>query len=347
MATITGAQNIIGVALHSIVDEAIELGAGDGILVESIDFSENAEELRQNPIGSGLLMDAEGQRGATSPSASLNGKPGYNDAYMALIKQFWGTETVVAGASGSYVHSFTVNETRNSNWAVLAAKTTSADVEELPGGTITSLTVTGESPPNYLDLAIEMLCNQVVYDSSVNTAATMANVDVENSTRIVIKDSDTFLINAQAGGALSGGDLAAIESITINAVYDQEFVREIKGAAGNGEPRATGSPPLAFDMTVQFRGLADLAWMEAAQDGDEFKAQLLVTGPIIGGAVPYSFRYDLPRLKLVTSPQHPISNAGDNPLTVSFKCFVATAAPTGMASRYPMVVVVNDRSTPF
>jgi hypothetical protein len=230
---------------------------------------------------------------------------------------------------------------------VAAGRTTSDEVEEIVGNTVTGLTLLAESPPNYVDVAVELLANKINYDSVVNTDVTMDAITVANSQRIVIKPEDEFRINAQAGGALSSGDIYNIESVTITASYEQEHVREIKGEAGNGEPRATGSPPLAFELTVQFRGLADLSWFEAHQDGDEYKMQLVITGPIAGGAVPYLFRYDIPRAKIVVPPSHPIGNAGDNPLTVTFKGFVASTNPTGMASRYPMVVVVNTKSTEY
>lgn len=344
MARLTGAATLIGFDLHSVVNTAIALGASDKMLVESIEWSENAEELRQNPIGSGLLMDSASQRGAVSPTVSFNGKPGYNDPYMAVLSQLFGTEGLSATGGGFYNHSFIVNETRNGRWGVLAGQTTTTGVEEILGCTVTALTITAENPPNYVDFAVEMLANQIVYDSSTNTTATMANLTVANDLRIVVKDTDEFQINAQGGSALSASDQVDIESAVIEFTFDQEHVREIKDEAGNGEPRSTGSPPFGCTLTVTFRSLEDFTWLNAHQDGTEYKAKLNITDSSDSN---YFFRVDLPRLLIVESPSRPIGNAGDNPLTVVFKGLVASSNPTGMSSRYPMIVVKNNKSTAY
>lgn len=344
MARLTGAATLIGFKLHSVLGDAIAVGANDKLLVESIDVNENAEELRQNPIGSGLLMDSESRRGATSPSVTFNGKPGYNDAFIPILKQLFGTEGLSAVGGGYHNHSFIVNETRNSNWGVLAIQPTTTGVQELPGCTVAGLTITADNPPNYVDFAVDLLANKQTLNSVVNTTVTMASLTVANEKRIVVKDTDEFQINAQGGAALSASDQVDIQSAVISLLFPQEHVREIKDEAGNGEPRATGSPPFEATLTVTFRSLEDFTWFTAHQAGTEYKARLNVTDD---ADTNYAFRVDLPRLKIVESPSRPIANAGDNEFTVTFKGLVASAAPSGMGSRYPMIVVRNNRATAY
>jgi hypothetical protein len=123
----------------------------------------------------------------------------------------------------------------------------------------------------------------------------------------------------------------------------------MKGAATsvNGIPRSSGNPPFMSDITVTFRNCNDAAYayFAAQAAGTEYKADWTVVGDQIGSTgIYYQIARSFPRLKIIQFPQHPLSNSGDNPLTVVFKVLAAASNPTGMISTMPYSIWQNTRA---
>jgi hypothetical protein len=154
------------------------------------------------------------------------------------------------------------------------------------------------------------------------------------------------MVNAQAGAALAAGDKVDVTNLEINFTYEQELVGEIRNSSGFGAPRASGTPPLTVEITATLKELDLPTWYTAYEAGTEYKAELLITGPVLGSTT-YKYRILFPRLKIVSDPQYNLSTPGINEHVVVFRALVATAAPTGMPDIYPFIEITNERSTRY
>ena len=344
MGSITGAATVIGFKKSTTWGTETVVGTGDKLEVESLSQSENAEELTANPIGAGTSMATESRRGAKAPSMEVETLMGYENAGLAVVGQFFGTDTV-ATEVGNYLHSFIFNETRNATYLTAAFQAHSAVAGSMvfPSAVCTRLAVTADNPPNYVRMSFDLLGNEQKLDSSSNTYTTLNSATVDNAQKIVIQPLDEFWINAQAGGALAAGDKKNIVSAEFELSYDQGFIAEIKGATGNGTPVAVGDPPFQGTLTVRFKSLEDFTYFTAAQAGTEYKAQLNITDD----TSPYRVRFYFPRLKIVEDPQYDLTTTATNEHVVTFKCLAASSNPTGMISTKPFWVVKNTNSAAF
>lgn len=349
MTSLTGANTYIGVELTSTFGTAAPLSTGDKLEVESITFNDNATELLANPIGSGADMVNETQAGNTSPAAAINCIDMYEGAPAKLTAQFFGTAaTPTTWADSAYCHSILYNATRNVKFATVALEGTNSKVYEMPSGVVQKMTVTMQDPKNWVMKSFDVIGDSWDTTSTVNENAALEATTLEDTTRVVIKVTDDFLINAQAGGALAAGDKVNVTSAVIELNHPVEHVREISAASsdGNTEPRSAGSPPLSGTLTVTLRSLADFTFVDAYKNGTEYKAMIDIdSGVAIGtGTYNYQYRYYFPRLKIVSMPDYNLNNAGENPVTIKFNMLKATANPTGMISTYPHIVIVSTKT---
>jgi hypothetical protein len=352
MGAITGANAKAGMKTASTWGTASQLSTGDQLDGFTIAPNENSEALRVNPIGSGLIMQSETDKGATAPSAAIEGPLPYDSALYAGIKTFFGTESVVAQGSGAFAHSFLMNETLNGGgFVTLAAQLHSAvqGAVEFPTAAVSDLTLTFPNPPDYITAAMTLLGNEYKIATPENTYLELNSVTPASYTKRMVWDfSDEFLINVQSSGALtSPTDRVSIASATLSLSRPQESPREARGTSGNAAPISTGEYPLTGTLTVEFRSLQDFTFITAHQAGTEYKASLRKTGASIGGGNSYGMLVLLPRLKIVVSPETGLAESGNNPLSVTFDVLVASTVPTGMLQRYPSKVVINTKSTAY
>jgi hypothetical protein len=313
-------------------------------------MDENAETLRLNPIGSGQELQTEAERGAISPTITVPFVQQYEGPSLEIEHLLFGATSAapMLMGTGAYSHSIIYQATRPSFWATVARQITSDKAQEMPSGLPTRLSVRCENPPNYVMCETEIIGDQI-REGSVNTFAQVDTVTLEDAKRVVVKPTDKFRINAQAGDALADGDKLDIVSLEIDYQRQLEHVREIRNAASsvNGQPRSSGNPPFSATLTVTFRNCGDsaYAYFAAQLAGTEYKADLTVTGDQIGSTgVYYSIVRSFPRLKILQFPQHPLSQPGDNPLTVVFEALAASANPTGMISTLPYSIWQNTRA---
>lgn len=349
MATdaLTGANAITGLKVAGIYGTAATIGAGDKVEYDSFTPDEATEELTSLPLGSGQIMANDSQRGGTSPKYSMTGNMNFNDAKNVALAQMFGGASVAQIATGVYAHSILVNETANQKWITIGNEWISGSVLECASAAVTSVKF-NSAPVDYVKMAIEMLGNEFKIASTTNTFAGLETATVADSTRVVCDVDDEFLLNLQSAAALATGtDRRVISSYEFSYDRPQEHIREIRGAAGNGEPAPGSDIPLQVMVTLTLKELADNMYFTAHQAGTEYKARLTLTGGIAAGSTAYLVEYNFPRLKVVVPPQRPIANAGNNPVTVVLKALVASSAPSGMLSVYPYMRIVNTRSTAY
>lgn len=350
MGAITGAQAKSGAKITSTWGTAASLSTGDQLDGVTIQTNENAQELTVPPIGSGKLMKSTNERGNVAPSISVDGALGYNTPQIAMLAQLFQGASVNSQGSGAYCHSILFNASTPSKFVTVAFQAHSATTGsmEIPSAAVTKATITAENPASYFNASFEMLGSEHKISGQTNTYLTLNNLTATDSKRVVFEFSDEFLINAQAGAALaSPTDRLNITGATLELERPQEFALEAKGSAGNSAPVATGDYPFIARLTVNLRTLEDWTYITAHQGATEYKASLTKLGSLIGGSQYYTFQYNLPRLKIVSSPDLGLQEAGNNGYSVVFEGLVATAAPTGMLDSYPYFRIINTKSTSY
>lgn len=347
MTSKTGASTTIIATKATTFGTAVAGTTGAKMEVESLNHTQNSEVLQASPIGSGLDMQNDAQIGAQSPSIDISKIAAYDDAGVFLEALFFGGNSVINMGSGAYHQSITYNATRNQYGATVAFQGHSLGVFEYPWCTPTALNVVADTPPDYVRHTINMLGNDRVISGTVNSAGSIVNATLANSKRVIVKPEDAFVINSQSGGALSGSDSVAVKSVTIQYNHDAEHVQEIKNSAGNGQVVSTGNPPFNCTLTVEFRNLNDFTYFTAQDAGTEYKAELRITGDLIGGSQYYGRTYAFPRLKILSDPEYNLTTPAENPSTVVFQALAASASPTGMINVLPYILVKNTKSTTY
>lgn len=347
MAAIKGSAKVIAMGLAGTFATPVALGAGSKLEVESYNDNENTTELTTNPIGGGVLMETDTERGVASPTIDLSGVVNYDGPVNEAIKQFFGTTAVSTVDAGVYDHTFVVNTTFNSEFLTVADQKTTTEAVEYPSAVVTSLNFT-VNPNDYMRFSANLLANLQDLTPTQNDVAQLANATIADSTRVVARPDDLFRINAKGGAALSGSDNLSISGATLDFTKPQEHVPEIRGVAGNSEPESSDGIPFAVTLTVNRKNQPNLDFMTAHQEGTEYKASLEVSGPIISGSDVYKFTFYFPRLKVVTPVSASANSAGRNPESITFKALVETGSQaSGMDSLYPYIVVRNTRSTVY
>jgi hypothetical protein len=343
MTAKTGSETVVCFEKATSFDTQVAFGAGDKMIVDSLNHGLNPEALRETGIGSGQVMSPDADQGATTPTVTITKTAKFNDNGVKAIALFMQGDTVTGMGASRYAHSM-LSGAFNQHYATLGFQTCVGSVMEYQSGAVTSLTRTFENPPSYSKISFELLCKGRETTSATNDYDELEAVTLGGESKVVIRPSDSFLINEQSGGALSSGDRIAILSCVINLNKEHTAPREIKGSSGNGEPIPSGDPPFAGTLVITIKSLDSHKFIDAAAAGTAYKASVDVQGQLLGGGIYERELWNFPRLKLITDVDYQLASAGQNPITLTFECLAATANPTGMSDTTPYCIVVNDVS---
>lgn len=344
MGAITGANTDAILKIGSVFGTAVSGTTGDRLTFEGLNRAQNPNILMASPKGSGLDMQDNATVGAIAPTVGIEALEHFNNAIVAGQALFFGADSVMNMGSGYYCHSLLYEPTRLSKFATIAFEGASDKVFEYPSCTPTRVAANYDAPPNYGRVSIDFLADNEKIADTTNTNASMAGSTVADSTRVIAKPQDYFLINARTGSALSTStDSVAVTAVEIEYSHECEFIPEIKGSTGNGQPISSGDVPFAVTMTVTFKNAADFTWFTAQSAGTEYKAELQITDS--GGA--YYVKRAFPCLKVLQDPSYNVTAGGMNPLSVTFQALVVTAAPAGMISGFPYAIYKNTKATSY
>ena len=326
---------------------AVAGGTGDRLRAQ-ISPNEQSQELAKNPIGSGLTMQDEVIAGRVTPVISLTMDAGYQNGADKLVAQFMGTAgtpTEQNVGEGDYLHSITMSAAPNPVYGTLAFEMTSAKVKEYPSCAVRSIATNFGSTNEIVQLSSELLANDIVYDSSTNTNATLASATSADADCVIVKLEDQFLLNAQSAGALSVSDQYNIVSYSRTITRPQEFSGAVKGSSGNGQPVASELVTGTLDVTLE--ALDDISKFDSWAAGDTFKCALIIEGSQIGAGDNKTWAEYCPRIKLVQAPKYNLTDSGYNQVTLNFMILEASAAPTGMSSTKPYFEIINTKSSAY
>jgi hypothetical protein len=351
MAAVTGSNTNIIFKKGATHGTAVEGVAGDKLVLGSegsLDHTQDVDILNHGGIGSGLAMYTDGIKGGVRPSISIsNMTMGYHNNTGALLRNFFGTTAVSAEITASqadYRHTFTYGASEN-RFGTLAFDGTSTEPIEYPSCYSTSLEITTGEANGFLKLSTEMIADVRDITSPVNATADLAAATVIDDEVCVHNQGDSFWLNLQSDGALDSGDLVNITDYTLSLSDPKELVAEFKGTNTYGAPRRTGL--LEGTLTVTFKSLAALTYFTAQDAETAYKCSFAIEGTQIGTGENKSITIYVPRMKVLATPSHSLAEVGENPLSVTFQIFKASANPTGMTSTYPYIEIVNGKSAAY
>lgn len=345
MAIISGARTNAIYKIGSTYGTAVSGGAGNKLKAE-ITPNFNVNLLSPRQIGSGAIVAQTATRGDFKPTFSLAMDAGYRNCFDNILAQFMGTAAAPSEQTvgqGDYKHTITLNSTMNAKYGTLAYESASATVVEAPSTCTQSISIELSDSPGILNFTAELLANNALITGTTNTNASMASATATDTEVIAFNNDDTFQINLNSGGSLSGSDNLAITSLSLKLNRPQQIMGEIRGVAGNSEPVETD----LFDgeLTITTKGLVDHTYFTYWYNETALKAKLNIQGTQIGSGVNKSLTVYLPKLLLTEEPKYALTSPGVNPVTMTFKVIGATANPTGMSSFYPYFEIINGLST--
>jgi hypothetical protein len=351
MAAVTGSNtNIIfkkgathGTAVQGVAGDKLVLGQGG-----SLSHTQEVEILNHGGIGSGLAMYTDGIKGGVIPTLSISEfTMGYHNNTGALLRNFFGSATIsseITPAQADYRHTFEYDATVN-RFGTIAFDAYSAGVFEYPSCYSTSLEISTGNPNGFLKMAMEFVADVRDITSTTNTNVSLAAATVVDDEICVHNQGDYFWINTQAGAGLATGDKVAITDYTLSLTDSKESVAEFKESNIYGAPVRTGL--LEGTLTVTLKNLSDLTWITAQDAETAYKCVFSVEGTQIGTGENKSISIYIPRMKVLETPTYDLSELGENPLTVTFTIYKASANPTGMSDTYPYIEIVNGKSAAY
>jgi hypothetical protein len=349
MASKTGSNTSIGVALSATSNTyGTAITLTDKLIVESLSYNENPDELSSNSIGSGGLLASDSVRGKVSPTVDIEMIAGFQNGMPKLLSQMLGTAgapTEQTTGQGDYKHTIAFHDTANRVFNTIALEASSTAVTEFPSVTINNFNFTAEDPSNYCKATFSGMANEVLFSGTTATNASLQALAVADSEKTIVRTTDEFWINTASGGALSSSDRVDITSFVLDLSRPAEFKPEIRGASGNTKPVVSGL--VEGTITVVLKEHVDNAWELIAQAGTEYKASFTVEGTQIGTGVNKSFACYFPRLLLLETPDYGLSDPNINPTTLTFKILEASSNPTGMGDTKPYFEIINARSTAY
>jgi len=351
MAAVTGSNTNIIFKKGATHGTAVEGVAGDKLVLGSegsLEHTQDVDILNHGGIGSGLAMYTDGIKGGSRPSVSIsNMTMGYHNNTGALLRNFFGSATISAEITASqadYRHTFTYDPAVN-RFGTIAFDGSSTEPIEYPSCYSTSLEISTGEANGFLKLSTEMLADVRDITSPVNATADLAAATVIDGEVCVHNQGDSFLLNLQSGGALAGGDIVNITDYTLSLTDSKELVPEFKGTNTYGPPIRSGL--LEGTLTVTLKNLADLTFFTAQDAETAYKCSFSVDGTQIGTGLNKSVTIYVPRMKVLATPSHSLSETGENPLSVTFQIYKASANPTGMTSTYPYIEIVNGKAAAY
>lgn len=342
MAYITGSAISAGIKQGTTYGTAVEVGAGNKGIFESINDSVSVTIGDSVGIGSGLSMDDSADKLREDATVSLNQQARYNDGIMPLLlASFLGvaeTPTEQTMDEDDYLHTITFLSTAD-KFLTFARTVTTTEAFEYPSCYVTALNFNISEVPGYLTYTADLVADTRVLDSSTNTATTLNAATILGNSIISAGTADYVWMNAQAGGALASSDDVCVQSLDIS------FARPKSISYGLGCSKVIVDDKLEVTLTLNFDTIEDLTHFTNQSAGTEQKALVSVTGDQIGAGESENISFYLPRLVAVESPTADASNAGVNGQSVTYKGLVAASNPTGMSSVYPYVTILNGNST--
>ena len=204
MAAISGSQTAAIIKTTSGWGTATAGGTGNRFIAEPA-ISYGTQELTARQIGSGASMVTDVTRSGFIPTISLTGDLGYRNNWDVVFAAFFGTAaapTEQTTGQGDWQHTLLVNTAAlNPKYLSYALTSTSSTSIEFPSCAVRSIGFKSTTIPGYVDATAELLGNDLVLASAVNTYSTISAATSSEAIPELVTTNydDTYRSNAQGG----------------------------------------------------------------------------------------------------------------------------------------------------
>ena len=325
---------------------AVACGAGNGFLALDLALKADASSVKDDSRGQLFAVDATA--GEVKCDGSVPAYLRYNDRMLlSMIAIVMGTSAAPsthAGGSVSYDHIMKVALKNDGLFGTLCGMPGTLGVESIPSWKPNKVTFKWDTGKP-CQVTIEGPGVDVVLNGT-NTTTTFNSVTVlERANRAYCAQTE-LRINDQSAGALSSGDKLGFASLELS------FERKQSGVYGSvissdTTPRdlidePTGDGLFEASLKIDQGRTTALTPRTDMKNNVSKKAEIICTGPIIEGSIPYLFRFQMPHLK-PKSYENPYA-PGIIKNSRSFEVLGAEAAPTGMTGNTdPLWIHVTNK----
>jgi len=326
----------------------VACGAGNGFLGLDLGLKADAGSVTDDSRGQLFAVDATS--GEVKCDGTVPAYLRYNDGQvLSMIAMVMGTSAAPAlHAAGaiSYDHIMKVAFTTVGQFGTLCGMLGTLGVESIPSWKPSKVVFKWDTGKP-CQVTISGPGVDVVLDGT-NTTVTFNNVTILERANRVYAAQTELRINAQSGAGLAVGDKVGWSSIELT------FERKSAGVYGSvvsadTDPRdlidePTGDGMFSGTLKIQQPRTASLSARTDLKNNVSKKCEIICTGPIIEGAIPYLIKFQMPHLK-PKSYENPYA-AGIIQNSREFDVLGATAAPTGMTGiTDPLWINITNKIT--
>ena len=194
------------------------------------------------------------------------------------------------------------------------------NVEECASVKVAGMTIKG-AVGKPLEFTFDIIANDKITNSSVNTAGTFANVTIRETANRILYSMGVIRMNAQGGDALADGDKIYPADFELSLKRTMRGVYGVSGFNSIDEPTNDGLPECK--LKLQFPRYTANTYFTDFDAENRKKLDLVFTG--VGSR---QFKLEFPNLK-IASVDLPIEQ-GILKHPLEFDCLACDTAPTGM-----------------
>lgn len=345
---IDGRNIIVGAKKATTWRTAVQVGAGEGLLVTSESgFTKAPNYVPDDSLG---LIDireyykvSEAVTGGT-----INGYLRYEGWDLLLALALGSTAGTPSNVEGSaYYNTYYVADSVDGKFCTLVFKKKAAgsnkDIWEVPSAKIMGFTISAQVG-QLATISFNIMGNKIENQSSVNDNTTVASITEPTKSHLAILDTRSKIrMNSQSGAALTDDD--RIYPTSFEITYSRPFREDYEASYNDmSEPLQNGYPDTTIKLGFNKYDLDD--FMDAIEADSEFKMDILLEGrTITGTSTRYAFIFEMPKV-VWHEADSPAGSADTIPHDVTGRMLRVDSAPTGMSYTTPLnITVYNTRST--
>lgn len=349
----TGAEIVYAAKKAAVWNTAVACGVGDGFLGLPITADPDNALVVDDSLGQFFATDAS--PGETKLEPSLPAYLRYNGrVILSMLAAFMGTAgapALHAAGAISYDHTCKMAKNVDGLFFTLAAKLGTGFVEEIPSWKIAKIVVTWETGKP-TQIAFSGPGIDLIVDSEVNTMATFANVTTLETANRCYMGQTEFRINDQPDAALDAGDKVGPSKVvlTLERKLTGFYGSYVSSATNGGAPRDLIDEPTndgqpTGTLSITYPRLKDSAGRVDIRNNTSKKMEIICTGPVIEGAIPFGVKFQMPHLKPKKNSNTHKQGQLDN--VREYEILGASAAPLGMPGNTDpcWVLLTNKIST--
>lgn len=334
MAGVAGVDLIYAAKKGVTWGTAVACGALNGFLSRPSGIKEASDVEVDDSLG--LYFSGDGARGAITCNGDIPAYLRYAGMELLLAMAMGTAGVPVLHAAGTLSKDYVYKPAKNLDGLfVTFVKHMKNYIAEVPSLKITGFTIKGEVGKP-LELVLETAGCFINDNTStgINTLTTANNITVAETGNRVLFSQCVFRMNDQSAIALAVGDKIYPSS------FELSFKRKVTGVYGAlttgptvvtqrdviDEPTNDGMPEIS--LKLGFPRHTNTTMLNSFGADTRKKLDIIATGAIIEGAIPYLFTLQFPHLQIKNIDI--VDEQGIIKEPVEFVCHSAAAAPAGM-----------------